>query len=129
MARKAKLPERLVGWHRLQESAGNGKHRRTWDMTIDMQYGGMSFTDLYAELEAIKTDYGKEFSHFKLETDTISRAYEDGTDIVTYVYGWREETNEEFDERLAQAASKVADNEERDRKEFERLAKKFKQKT
>ena len=124
MARKAKEPARLEGWYRLKESGGKGTMRREWDVTVDIQYG-KTFADLRDEMERIERTYGEDFEKFKFETEREQYRYEEGDYIVTYVYGWRKETDEEYAERLNQAAKMEADREARERAEFERLARKF----
>lgn len=125
MGRKAAPPRRLEGWYRLQESAGKGKTLRQFDMTIDLMYSGRSFYDIQADMERIRADYGAEFTDFKFESEMESYPYEEGEHVVTYVYGYRKETDAEYETRLAEAAKIDADREARERAEFERLAAKF----
>jgi hypothetical protein len=127
MARKAKAPERLEGWHKLTETAGQGKRALTYNITLDLQYGGMSFGDIRNELERIERQFGKEFEKFKVEVEMEPEpySYDDKEYARTYFYGWRKETDEEYNARLAKAAEMEAAREARERVEFERLAKKF----
>lgn len=127
MGRKAKAPARLEGWRRLQESGGKGKNFRTWDMSLDLTYGGMSFGELRDEMERVEREYGDQFEKFKIEVELEYEPYScnDEKYARTYVLGWRKETDEEYEARLAKAAEIQAAREARERAEFERLAKKF----
>jgi hypothetical protein len=127
MARKAKAPARLEGWRRVQESAGQGAKRRTWDLRLDLQYSGMTFGEIRNELERIEREFGKEFEKFKVEVEMEPEpySYDDKEYARAYVYGWRKETDEEYEARLAKAAALEAESEARERAMFERLAKKF----
>lgn len=124
---KKKTPARLESWYRLKESGGTGKHFREWDLKLDLSYGGMSFEDLRAEMDRIESEYGSEFSKFKIETDLESEpySYDDSKYVRTYVLGWRSETDAEYEERINKAAKLEAAREAREREMFERLAKKF----
>lgn len=123
MARKAKLPERRSDWYRLQRSYTSFGREQTYDVTMDTRYGGMDFDDLRREMDEIQAEFGSTFERFKIETDTEYQY--DGEIIVTRVYGWRSETDAEYQARMDANAAQAAAREKRDREEFERLAKKF----
>lgn len=121
----AKKIKKLEGWFRLQESGGTGKRKMTWDVTIDLQHSEMTFERIREEMDKIERDFGGDFSKFKIETEQEFYPYEDGSHPVTYVYGWRTETDEEFEKRLENARMIEKAREHREREEYERLAKKF----
>lgn len=125
MGRKPKPPARLEGWYRLRESGGKGKTFREWDMTLDLQYGGMDFGALRTEMERIEREYKGQFERFKIECDMVPREYEEGEYLVTYVYGWRKETDEEYEARINTAARLEEERREYRRKQYEILAKEF----
>lgn len=123
MARKAKLPERLSSWHQVQRSHGTSPRSPKYDVTLETRYGGLEFSELRSEMDSIEAEFSGVYERFKIETDTEYQY--DGDIIVSRVYGWRAETDAEYQARLDAIAAQVAAREEQERKEFERLAKKF----
>jgi hypothetical protein len=123
MARKAKLPERRSDWYRLKRSYKSFGREQQYDVTMDTRYGGMGFEDLRREMDEIQAEFGAEFERFKIETDTEHQY--DGEIIVTRVYGFRAETDAEYQARLDADAAHVAARKQREREEFDRLVKKF----
>lgn len=127
MTRKAKNKdlERRKGWFRVRESGGSGKHRLEWDVTIDLEFSSMTFDDLRERMVAIEAEHGAAHSDFKVECEREHYRYEDGDYLVFRVYGYRSETDAEYQDRLDQLARQEEIREARERAEFERLAKKF----
>ena len=125
MGRKPKPPARLEGWYHVTETYGKGTKARTMNLTIDFMYAEMTFGRIRDEMEAIEREHGAEFEKFKFESEMESYPYEEREHLVTYVYGWRKENDEEYAARMNKAAEMEAAREARERAEFERLAKKF----
>lgn len=125
MARNKKAPEKLHTWYRVQESGGKGRHRRTWDVTIPEIRHGMSFEDLRREMDQIEADHGSEFEKFRIEPQDEYEYGDNQSYQVFYVEGLRWETDEEYNARMGEAARIIAAREERERKQYEALAKKF----
>ncbi len=108
MARKRKELERREGWYRVQEGAGEGRRYIEWDVTIDLQYGGMEFDRLREELNQIEQEHGDEFEKFRLEVEMEAYPYEDGKSPQCYVRGWRKENDAEYQARLDEDALRKA---------------------
>lgn len=125
MGRKPKPPARLEGWYRLKGTYGKGAKTRSYDLTVDFMYADMTFGRIRDEMETIERDHGAEFEKFKFESGMESYRYDEGETVVTHVYGWRKENDEEYAARMNKAAELEAAREARERAEFERLAKKF----
>jgi len=125
MARKRKELERREGWYHVKESYGKGRRRREFKITVDLQYGGMDFDRLREELDQIEKDHDDKFEKFKLEVVMEADPYEDREWPRGYVYGWRKETDEEYQARLDEAARLEALREARERQQYESLKKKF----
>lgn len=125
MARKKKELERRKGWYHVKESYGKGRHRGEFKITVDLQYGGMEFDRFREELDQIEKDHSDQFERFKIELEMEADPYEDREWARVYVYGWREETDEEYQARLDEAARLEALREARERQQYESLKKKF----
>jgi hypothetical protein len=78
-----------------------------------------------AVMEDIKKLYGYLSDEFRIEPEKEYYPYEDGYTINWNIECWREETDEEFEERKALAEKIEADREARERKQFLELSKKF----
>ena len=114
MTNKSKKLTRNEGWHKVfLENSNHG-------VTI---YPNTSFEELRADLDSIENEYGETHDKFKIDVTTESGRYSDTTHY--YVYGWRYETYTEIE--LRRQAQKIHDSEvvDREREEYERLAKKF----
>lgn len=125
MARKRKELERREGWYHVKESYGKGRHRREFNITVDLRYSGMEFDRLREELDQIEKDHGEQFERFKIELEMEADPYEDREWPRVYVYGWREETDEEYQTRLDEIERQNALREAREREQYEALKKKF----
>ena len=121
MPRKPKAPPRLEKWHQVQRAVG--KRGFSYDVTLDLTYGGMDFDEIRQKMADIEAEFGDQFERFKVEVD--SEYQYDGDIIVARVYGYRTETDAEYQARMDAAAAEVAAREKREREEFARLAKKF----
>ena len=119
--RKTKEPTRREGWHYVEDSSGKQK----WKTTVDLDWDGMTFDDLVAEMDRIKEEFGSQFDKFKLVSEEEHLPYDEPR-MKTFIKGWRKETDEEFQARIDADAQLKALLESRERAEFERLAKKFK---
>ena len=106
--------KRIEGWHKVFIPNSNV------GVTICPD---TSFEELRADLDSIENEYGETHDKFKIDVTTESGRYSDTTHY--YVYGWRYETYTEIE--LRRQAQKIHDSEvvDREREEYERLAKKF----
>jgi hypothetical protein len=117
MAHKSKKMERHEGWYKVFIK-GSTKHGVTIDPDV-------SFADLRSDLESIESEYGDTHSKFRGEKD-IDYGYPGESDTTHYyVYGWRKETDKEFAARCAAQEKQDTQAVDRERAEYERLAKKF----
>lgn len=121
MPRKPKAPPRLEKWHQVQRAIN--KRGNMYDVTLDLTYGGQDFDELRQKMAEIEAEFGDQFERFKVEVD--SEYQYDGDIIVARVYGYRVENDVEYQARMDANAAQVAAREQRDRDEFDRLAKKF----
>jgi hypothetical protein len=116
MAREPKKLTRNEGWYKV--CIKGSKHGV-------MVCPDVSFDSLRADLDSIESNYGDTHSKFKIEKD-IDYGYPGETDhTYYYVYGWRHETDEEFTARCAAQEKRDAQDVDRERAEYDRLAKKF----
>jgi hypothetical protein len=108
--------KRIEGWHKVFIPNSNV------GVTI---YPDTSFEELRADLDSIENEYGETHDKFKIDVTTEYGRHGDSDTTHYYVYGWRYETNTELE--LRRQAQKIRDSEvvDRERKEYERLAKKF----
>jgi hypothetical protein len=125
MARKRKELERREGWYHVKEGAGKGRRYVEWDVTLDLQYGGMEFDQLREELARIEQEHGDEFEKFSLEVEMEADPYEDREWPRCYVRGWRKENDAEYQARLDEDAQRKARQEAWERQQYEALKKKF----
>jgi len=128
MGRKRKAPEKLHKWFRVVESAGKGRRRTTWNVTMDELRYGMSFEDMRREMDRIEAEHGDEFEAFRFEPQDEYDYGNEHPRRVYYVEGLRWETDEEYDARLAQAAEVEARNATCRRQQYEQLRKEFEEK-
>jgi hypothetical protein len=117
MTRKPKTLERRVGWHQVFIT-GSTKHGVEVDPSV-------SFDDLRADLDSIESTYGDTYSQFRID-EVEEYGYHGSASLHYYVYGWRTETDKEYEVRCADQVKYDIQTAERERKEYERLAKKFK---
>jgi hypothetical protein len=116
MTRKPKSLTRNEGWYKVCIKGS------THGVTIDPD---VSFEDLRSRLDYIEREYGDTHSKFRGEED-IDYGYPGESDTTHYyVYGWRLETDKEFDARCATQVKHETQIADRERAEYERLAKKF----
>lgn len=76
---------------------------------------------LIGRLNALKEKYGADYTDLRLVSE--NNAYDEYYSYV--LYGRRLENDVEYNFRIENAMRDVADKEEKERKEYERLAKKF----
>lgn len=89
--------------------------------TVDIE---TDLTDLADWCNRMLEKHGKTYTDLRIEIEREPTYYDEI--ITTYrLYGWRKETQVEVDHRLQQARAEKARTEDRERKEFERLQKKF----
>jgi hypothetical protein len=108
--------KRIEGWHKVFIPNSNV------GVTICPD---TSFEELRADLDSIESEFGDTHSKFKIEVTSESDWYGGSDTTYYYVYGWRHETDTELE--LRRQAQKIHDSEvvDREREEYERLAKKF----
>lgn len=109
--------KRNEGWYKVFMKGAYNKY----GVTV---YPDASFDDLRDDLASIETEYGDTHSKFKIYVD-IESDYGGGDTTYYYVYGWRKETDEEYDARCAYRLKWDAEAADHERIEYERLAKKF----
>lgn len=93
-------------------------------MSLDFDYA--SIPDAIQELQRCQDQYGAEFTKLELRLEQNCRCWGDcGCSDRVYLYGLREETDVEYAVRLESEERYKRTQEERERKEFQRLAAKF----
>ena len=123
MARKPKTPERREGWYRVQYSYHSFGKDFVGDINIDVS--GYSFDELRAEMKRIESEYKDQGTRFKIEHETFYHPYDPVETSDHFVYVWREETDNEYQARLDEIKKREESRAEHERKEYERLSKKF----
>jgi hypothetical protein len=120
MTRKKK-DEKRVDWYPVcwQDNKGNLFNEQFSDIRH-----GVEFDSLRGDMDRIQTEYGTQFEKFRVERMT-KYGYGDDQWDEYHVQGWREETDEEFTSRVGEVAAREAQQEARERAEFERLKQKF----
>jgi hypothetical protein len=116
MTRKSKKLTRNEGWYKV--CIKGSKHGVTVDPDV-------SFEDLRSRLDYIESEYGEAYSKFKISKEIESGWYGDSDTTYYYVYGWRLETDKEFDARYAAQVKRDTQIVDRERVEYDRLSKKF----
>jgi hypothetical protein len=116
MTRKPKELTRNEGWYKV--CIRGSKHGVTVDPDV-------CFADLRVEFDSIEREYGDTHSEFRLDKEVESGWYGDSDTTHYYVYGWRLETDKEFAARCATQVKHDTQIADRERAEYERLAKKF----
>jgi hypothetical protein len=116
MPHKPKELTRNEGWYKV--FIEKSKHGITVNPDV-------CFADLRADLDSIEREYGDTHSKFKIDVTTEHEYYNGEESTHYYVYGWRHETDKEFDARCAVQVKHDTQIADRERKEYERLAKKF----
>jgi len=96
MGRKRKPEPKLADWHFVTWTSKRGDQIKE---DFNLEYGGMTFNDLREEMDRIEKEYGDQYSDFKIEVDTDYDIVGDEI-ITTFVLGYREETDEEYQERM-----------------------------
>jgi hypothetical protein len=96
--------------------SGRNSYRETLE---GFKYGGLSFDKIRERMDEIEEKYGDQFDHFVLEVDL----YYDYGDLYPAVYLWgvRDESDEEYKERMAKDEKNKKDFEERQREQYEAL--------
>ena len=118
MTRKPKELTRNEGWYKVHMKGDDGKHGVTVNPDV-------CFADLRADLDSIEREYGDTHSEFRIDKEVESGWYGDHDSVYYYVYGWRHETDKEFEARCATQVKHDTQIADRERAEYERLAKKF----
>lgn len=120
--------DRLKRWFPVGKNytSFGGTERFIQENIDSLKYGGMSFKNLRARLDEIEEEYGGEFEDLTVEVDTRS---DFGDEIISVlVSGRRYETDKEYADRKKEASDVKAAAEARERQEYERLARKFREK-
>lgn len=90
----------------------------------EMRWDGYTLDEIVAEVERIRAEYSDKFSDIKLDKDWENDY--DGEQITVWRFvGRRMETDAEYNARIEEINKRKADQEARDRAEFERLKAKF----
>ncbi len=97
--------------------------RRTVFIEEEMRWDGYTLDEIVAEVERIRAEYSDRFSNIRLDKDYV-RDY-DGERTVWKFIGNRMETDAEYAARVNTINQRKAEQEARDRAEFERLKAKF----
>jgi hypothetical protein len=118
MAHEFKKLTRNEGWYKVHMKGDDGKHGVTVDPDV-------CFADLRADLDSIEREYGDTHSEFRIDKEVESGWYGDHDSVYYYVYGWRHETEKEFEARCVVQERHDTQIVDRERAEYERLAKKF----
>jgi hypothetical protein len=108
-------------WYRISVPINKQK---SFNQYIEIQYG-ITFEDLREQMDRIEEEHGDQFEQLRIEPETHFEQYSDAEYTTYYVEGYREETDEEFEAILQAARDRQAEQEARDRKQYETLAKKF----
>jgi hypothetical protein len=116
MTHKPKELTRNEGWHKVCIKGS------THGVTVNPD---VCFADLRAELDSIEREYGDTHSEFRIDKEVESGWYGDHDSVYYYVYGWRLETEKEFEARCAVQERYDTQIADRERAEFDRLSKKF----
>lgn len=111
-----KKPTKISSWYKLKD----GKYPITFD---SLKYGA-NFSEILEKIEDIKTRFGAEYEDFKFEMEEVSDYYDDSYTEV-YVYGYRAETDEEFENRINQVKEMADAVREKELKLLENLKKKY----
>lgn len=118
-----KKEDRRSGWYPVGSFYKGFSGETFLTETVDLKYGGMSFEDLRAKLDQIEKDYSDQFEKFKVE---IVTEYDYGGEVTfAKVMGFRSETDKEYETRVSSERAREEAREQREREEFERLARKF----
>lgn len=91
--------------------------------TLDDVFIDGSIESAIAELEDLKETYSNKYDSLSLAVETYQMPYEDWTYAKIVLYGEREETDLELEQRMEKDKKYKERQEELDRKELERLKK------
>lgn len=97
--------------------------RRTVFIEEEMSWDGYTLDEIVAEVERISAEYSDKFSNIRLDKDYVTDY--DGERTVWKFIGNRMETDAEYAARIETINRRKAEQEARDRAEFERLKAKF----
>jgi hypothetical protein len=123
MTRKPKELTRNEGWYKLQYSYHSFGKDFVSNVTVDVS--GYLFDNLCAEMKRIESEYKDQGEKFKIEHETFYHPYDPVESSDHFVYVWRKENDEEFAARCATQVKHETQMVDRERAEYERLAKKF----
>ena len=117
--------KREEGWYPVtNEFTSMGKTTTIQENISGIDRGGITFDDLRRQLKDIEKEHGDQYEKFKVQLDERYGFYDD-IEISYNVYGYRKETDEEYNERVDEFEARqkaLADN---DRAQYERLKKRF----
>lgn len=105
-----------------EEYNGFGGNKTFIEQTMD--WDGCTLDEMIAKIEEIRKEYSDKFTDIKLDKD-YEYDYDNERRTVWKFVGRRMETDAEYNSRIDRINKHKADQEERDRAEFERLKAKF----
>lgn len=117
--------ERRYIWERLGRNYMSFS-RMVWiGEELDIRFGYTDFSSIRERLQEIEDTYGDRYDAFRVCEEQYYD-YGDTTPSTKYVIeGGRLETDEEVSARIAAEKQRVAEREQREREEYERLSQKF----
>lgn len=98
MDKKRTFWETLYNEFTSKMSSGSVQIREDMD---GLKYGGMSIKEVRKRLDEIEAKYGDKYEDILLEVDSDYEPYSNEPTISITFKGFREETDEEYDERMA----------------------------
>lgn len=90
-----------------------------------LKYGGMSIKDVRERLDEIEAKYGDKYEDILLEVDSDYEPYSNEPTISITFKGFREETDEEYDERMARVKAYDETVKARELEQLEKLKAKY----